>query len=133
MTVSVWRRYWVGLDWVQELFYLAILATEACMIYPWQALAHGLFEGEGMPLWALLILLWIPYLIASLLGYAQIRPDSKQALVAGLSLLMALVTIRLYIYGAYPIWDLGWVAEMVDGLFDIAANLPLDVLVVVLV
>jgi hypothetical protein len=133
MTVSAWRRYWAGLDWVQELFYLVVLATEACMIYPWQALAYGLFEGEGIPLWGLILLLWVPYLIASLLSYAQIRPGNKQALAAGLSLLMALITIRLHIYASYPVWDLAWVAEMVDGLFNIAVRLPLDVFIIVLV
>jgi len=83
MTVSAWRRYWAGLDWVQELFYLVVLATEACMIYPWQALAYGLFEGEGMPLWGLILLLWVPYLIASLLSYAQIRPATSRLWLPG--------------------------------------------------
>ncbi len=143
MTASAWRRYWASLDWVQELFYLAILAAEACMIYPWQLLVNDFFGGGGMPLWGLVALLWVPYLIASLLSYAQIRPDRKQALAAGLSLLMALVTVRLHIYGTglgsgasagtYPIWDLGWIAEMVDRLFNIMARLPPDVLTIVLV
>ena len=143
MTVSTWRRYWTDLDWVQELFYLAILATEACMIYPWQLLAFDLSGGQSMSLWGLIILLWVPYLVASLLRYSQMRPDLKQALVAGLSLLMALITIRVHVYGvglgpggspaSYPIWDLTWIAQMVDRILNVMTKLPPDLLTLVLV
>ena len=35
------RKYWAGLDWVEELLYLSLLATEAAILYPWQLLVHN--------------------------------------------------------------------------------------------
>ena len=35
------RKYWASLDWVEELLYLSVLATEAALIAPWQLLIHN--------------------------------------------------------------------------------------------
>jgi hypothetical protein len=133
VSVEVWRKYWTQFNWLEELFYLAILATEACVIYPWQVLVSRLFQYDGLPLWGLCILLWVPYFVSGLLNRTELSTDRKQALVAGLLVLMVLITVRLALYGGYPLWDLGWIAEMVDRMFNAFSVLPPDMLIFVLV
>jgi len=158
MSLNVWRRYWTRLDGVEELFYLIVLAAEACVIYPWQLLISTFFGYRGMPFWGLCILLWVPYLIASLLNHSELMSDRKQALVAGLILLTALLAVWLHVYSGlgtsgvgwigrvapdlpaastpragYPFWDLSWIAEMVDRLFNTFSVLPQDLLTIILV
>jgi hypothetical protein len=131
--IKVWRKYWAQLDWVEELFYLIILATEACTIYPWQLLIFKLTGHKEISLVGLCVLLWVPYLIASLVKHTELTPDRKQALTAGLTLLSAFVAIRFQIYAGRPFWDVNWIAEMVDRLFAMFSLLPPELLTIVLV
>ena len=132
MNLDLWRKYWDQLDWVQELLYLADLAMQACMLYPWQLLLNTLSGYEEMSLLGVCLLFWIPYLIASFLEVVEIPADRKQALVAGLMIVGALLTVRLHAYGDYPIWDLSWLAVMAERLFDMFTDMPPDLFLIVL-
>jgi hypothetical protein len=133
MSVETLRRAWVDLDWVEELLYLNVLATEACMIYPWQLLVYGLIGHEALPFWGLCVLLWVPYGVASLLNRSKLTADRRQALVAALMLIGVLLTVRAHVYGRHPIWDLGWIADMVEGLFNTLSVLPPELMAIMLV
>jgi hypothetical protein len=129
------RLHWADVDWVEELLYLNLAAMEACVIYPWYLLLNALSEdmGRGVPLWGMCVLLWIPYLLAGVLNRGELAPDRKQALVAGLVILTALVTVRLHVYGDVPFGNLGWIAEFTERLFTAFSRLPPDLVVMVLV
>jgi len=153
MIRDAWRRYRASLDWIEEVFYLATLAAEACMIYPWQALVSAWMGYPPLPLWALCLLLWTSYLISRFFAHARLGQDRKQALVAALILLTALTTVRLHVYGArnpwatplplgegmpapsraYRLWELGWIADMVDDLVSLHMIVPAPLLVLIVV
>jgi hypothetical protein len=120
------------LDWVEELLYLSILATEACILHPWQSLIHTLLGYDPLPLWALVALLWLAYVAASLVSHSKLGMDRRQALVAGLVLLSALVVVRLHLYPGRPIWDLAWIGDMVQSLFEVMSVVPADLLLILL-
>jgi hypothetical protein len=142
------RKYWAGLDWVEELLYLSALATEAAIIYPWQLLAHSALGHRALPYWGLCVLLWAAYGIVTLLDRIslsagrRLTADRKQALVVALILVCALLVIRVHVYaprarGEAP-WDFTWVADMVDGLFSTMSStsesaLPPDLLALLVV
>ena len=137
MSWATWQRYRSNLDWVEELLYLSALATEACMIYPWQRMISGALGYQPLPLWGLCILLWIPYLVSSLLAHSPLPRDRKQALVAGLILASALLAIRIYVYGPpnvpdpslrYAFWEIGWIANTVDRILALADRFPLELI-----
>jgi hypothetical protein len=129
MTVDTWRRYWASLDGVQEVLYFCVLAMQACMIYPWQALVHAVIGREALPFWSVCVVMWIAYLASSVIQRTGWMPDRKQALVTALILLSALLLVRVHVYGGLdasgarrPPWDVEWIADMVDRLFGIAGE-----------
>ena len=132
MSVDAWRRYWRGLDWIEELSYLALLATEACVIYPWQSMLNAWLGHQAMPLWALCALLWAAYLAASVLNRSELPLDRKQAITAILLIVSALVTVRAFVYAEYAPWELGWVGDMANRLFTFA-QFPPDLVGILLV
>ena len=117
MSVEAWRRYWQGLDWVAELSHIALLAMEACVIYPWQRLAYAWSGHDPIPLWALTALLWVSYWVAGILNRSALTADRRQVAIAGLLIASVLAYIRLFVYPDYAPWALGWVGEMANGLF----------------
>ena len=131
--VDAWRAFRDEFDWVEELLYLVLLAAEACILYPWQFLIHALIGQKEMPFLGLCLLFWVPYLVASLLGRAKLALDRKQAIIAGLAILSALVAVRFQIYTEYPLWSIGWIAELADRFFDAFAQLPTDLIILILV
>jgi type IV secretory pathway VirB2 component (pilin) len=126
------RKAWSRLDWVKELLYLCVLATEACILHPWQQWVFSSLGYKPLPFWGLLALLWVTYVIASLLTRSELTADRRQAASAGLVLLSALVAIRLHVYAGRPAWNLSWVADMVEALFNLLNVLPPDLLVLIL-
>ena len=132
VSVDAWRRYWRGLDWIEELSYLALLATEACVIYPWQSMLNAWLGHQAMPLWALCALLWAAYLAASVLNRSELPLDRKQAITAILLIVSALVTVRAFVYAEYAPWELGWVGDMANRLFTFA-QFPPDLVGILLV
>ena len=129
---DAWRRYRDQVDWVQEVFYLALLAMEACLIHPWQALLHALLGYEGLPFWALLALLWVSFLAAGLLNRSGLAADRKQAIVAAVLILSALTYIRLFVYADRALWQLDWIGDMANQLFSFD-RIPRELLMMVLV
>jgi hypothetical protein len=129
MTANVWRRYWASLDGVQEVLYLCVLAMQACMIYPWQALVHALAGQKALPFWGVFVVMWVAYLVSGMIQRTGWMPDRKQAWVTAAVLLSALILVRVHVYGGVdasgarrPPWDVEWVADMVDRLFGIAGE-----------
>jgi hypothetical protein len=119
MSLDAWRRYWQRLDWVQELSHIALLAMEACIIYPWQRLVYSSWLGhDPIPLWALALLLWVSYWVAGILKRSMLTADRRQAVIAGLLILSVLAYIRLFVYPDYAPWQFGWVGDMANGLFS---------------
>ncbi|MBN1937146.1 MAG: DUF4129 domain-containing protein [Anaerolineae bacterium] len=121
-----------GIDWVKELLYLNLAAMEACVVYPWYLMFNRLAQNQdrAMSLLAVIALLWMPYLLASLLNRTALTADRKQATVAGLMLLMSLIVVRLSIYGGYNLLDLTWFLDLTDRLFGILTSLPPDLILV---
>ena len=132
MIAEAWHKYRAQLDWVEELFYLVVLATEACMIYPWQLLISSLFGYQGLSLWGVCLLLWVPYFVVSLINRTELPLDRKQALVAGLMIAGALVAVRFQTYSGRPLWDVAWIGEMADRFFSVFARIPPDLGAVIL-
>ena len=119
MSLDAWRRYWQRLDWVEELSHIALLAMEACIIYPWQRLVYYTWLGhDPIPLWALAILLWVSYWVAGILNRSTLTADRRQAVIAGLLILSVLAYVRLFVYPDYAPWQFGWVGDMANGLFS---------------
>jgi hypothetical protein len=126
------RKFWSRLDWVEELLYLCILGTEACVLYPWQRLAFAALDYKPLPFWGVLALVWAAYVVSSLLVRSELTADRRQAAIAGVVLLSALVAVRLHVYPGRPFYDLSWVADMVESLFDLFDLLPADLGVLLL-
>ncbi|MBN1580141.1 MAG: DUF4129 domain-containing protein [Anaerolineae bacterium] len=126
---------WGGIDWVEELLYVSLAAMDACLIYPWYVLFNTLAKNEAhvLSLFGMCLLVWVPYLLASLLNRSKLAVDRKQAVVAGLMLITALVTVRINLYGDYGIGKLGWFVAMTDRLFSLLTTLSPDLVVVFLV
>jgi hypothetical protein len=141
MSLDAWRRNWARLDWVEELLYLCILATGACIVYPWQLLLSTALGYDGMSLLGLCVLFWLPYLVVSALHLFQMPGDRRQALIVACALLTALLGIWFHVYGpgaadgsaAYPVWDLVWLADAVDRLFSMSLVVPPEVFTTILV
>jgi hypothetical protein len=132
MSLDALRKTWSRLDWVEELLYFCILATEACIIHPWQQWAFTGLDYKPLPFWGLLALLWATYLISKTLAHSELTADRRQAAAAGLVLLSALVTIRAHVYPGLAPWELSWVADMAEALFEMLNVLPPDLLVLLL-
>jgi hypothetical protein len=126
------REAWARLDWIKELLYLCVLATEASLLYPWQQLIFSWGDYRPLPFWGIVALLWGAYALSSLLVRSDLTADRRQAAIAGVVLLSTLVTIRLHLYPGRPAWDLVWVADMVEALFDMLDDLPPDLLILIL-
>ena len=131
---------WADWDWVEELLYLSMAAMEACVIYPWYLLFNALSEdaelapsGRSLSLWGMCVLVWIPYVAARLLNRSRLTLDRRQALVVGLMILTALVTVRLYVYSDVGLGDLEWVAEFTERLFSAFSRFPIDLAFMALV
>jgi hypothetical protein len=126
------RKSWSRLDWVKELLYLCVLATEACILHPWQQWAFARLDHPPLPFWGLLALFFGAYLLASLMARSELTADRRQAATAGIVLLSALIVIRLHVYPGRPVFNLTWVADMVESLFSLLNILPPDLLVLIL-
>ena len=124
MNLQAWRGFWAKLDWVEELSYLAILGADACLIYPWQALLFSWLGRDGIPWWALAVLIWATYAMASILAASKMTPDRRQALTAALLVVSVLVYIRLFLYVDYGFGQVAWVGEMANRLFSFDAFPP---------
>lgn len=134
------RTFWQNLttidlkdiDWVKELLYLTLSAMEACVVYPWYLMLNRLAENQdrAMPLLAMIALMLMPYLLASLLNRSALTADRKQATVAGLMLLTTLIVVRLNIYGDHSLIDLSWFLDLADRLFGLFTAFPPDLVVV---
>ena len=133
MILDLWRKYWERFDWVEELFYLNVLATEACLIYPWQLLFHTLTGYKGISFLGLCVLLWVLYLVASLLNLIELPLDRKQAAIGGLIFVSMLFITRLHIYSETPILDTSWIPALADRLFNALSDMPPDLITVILV
>jgi hypothetical protein len=129
---EAWRRYKSGLDWVEELAYLTLLAMEASIIYPWQLLVNAWSGYDGIPFWGVCALLWVSYALASLLGHTELTADRKQVVIAVLLIFSVLVAVRVFVYPDYRIWQLGWVGDMANELFSFT-RFPPDLIAIVVV
>ena len=132
MNLDALRKSVSRLDWVKELLYLCILATEACMLHPWQQWVFARLDFKPLPFWSFLALFWGAYLLSCLLARSGLTADRRQAATAGLLLFIALLVIRLHVYSGRSFFDLTWVADMVESLFSIFNLLPPDLLVLIL-
>jgi hypothetical protein len=129
---EAWRRYRSGLDWVEELAYLALLGMEASVIYPWQRLVNAWLGHDPVPFLGVCALLWASYVIASLLAHSDLTADRKQAIIAVLLILSVLVAVRVFVYPDYALWQLGWIGDMANELFSFI-EIPPDLTAIVLV
>ncbi len=119
-------------DWIKELLYLTLATAEACVLYPWYLLFNRLAanEAHAMPPVAMIVLMWIPYLLAGLLNRSALTADRKQAAVAALMLLMALIVVRISVYGDHHLLDWTWFITLADRLFGLLDAFPPDLPVI---
>ena len=132
MNLDALRRYVSRLDWVRELLYLCILATEACILHPWQQWVFARLQFKPLPFWAFLSIFWGAYFLANLLARSGLTADRRQAASAGMVFVSALLVIRLHVYPDRPLFHLDWVADMVESLFSMLNVLPPDLLILIL-
>ncbi len=114
MSIATLRERLRDLDWMEEYLYLTMLAMEACLIYPWQRLLGALSEHSGLPFWEICLLLWLAYWVATLVRRLDLSPGNQQASIAAITILSALVLVRIHLYPGLSLWDVSWIDAMVE-------------------
>ncbi|MDQ7842752.1 MAG: DUF4129 domain-containing protein [Armatimonadota bacterium] len=107
---------------LRELLALGLVVIEFCWLYPWVLLATGGFYGPAsaplLPPGAALLLLAGGFVAVRLVSGRPWALATVRAVVVGTGLVFGLGAVKMAHYPAAPVYDLRWVATLLQAAHD---------------
>jgi hypothetical protein len=106
------------------LLYLCLAGMEVAWITPFWLIIYAPAPPPWSAYLSLLVGLLAWTLVLELLSRAGIPSPAYELIALALMALTSLLAVRIVIYGAIPLGDLGWLRRMLDDIFHFSGGIP---------